>query len=301
MTEETAIQILILHPGSMGVTVAASLRQAGHDVAWIPAGRSAASLARAAEAELAAIPSLEEAATWAEVVISVCPPHAADEVARQVAATDFAGTFVDANAVSPSTARAIQAHFADTPVRCVDGGIVGPPARKPGTTRLYLSGSEAARLAAALGGGNLEVIALDGDPVAASALKMAYAAWTKGSAALLLATRAYAASAGVEAALLDAWSRGGPATQSGQDPATQSEVASRTVPPRAWRFVGEMHEIADAFAGADLPEGFHRAAADLYGRLAGFRHEAPEDADEVVRALLAGGDGKASADAGATS
>ena len=48
---------------------------------------------------------------------------------------------------------------------------------------------------------------LDGDPVSASALKMTYAAWTKGTAALLLAIEATAEANGVAAALHAEWAR----------------------------------------------------------------------------------------------
>src|SRR5205807_2605503 len=81
-----------------------------------------------------------------------------------------------------------------------DGGIIGPPARKAGDTRLYLSGAGAADVAARFKGSLLEAIVLDGPVGAASAIKMAYAGWNKGSQALLLAIRALAAHEGVDAA-----------------------------------------------------------------------------------------------------
>ncbi|MCK7519679.1 MAG: DUF1932 domain-containing protein [Ignavibacteriales bacterium] len=40
---------------------------------------------------------------------------------------------------------------------------------------------------------------------------------------------------------------------------------------KAWRFEGEMHEIASTFEGAGLPDGFHEAAAEIYHRMAGFK------------------------------
>jgi hypothetical protein len=91
--------------------------------------------------------------------------------------TRFAGIYVDANAVSPATARTI----AGLVGRYVDGGVIGSPPRKPGTTRLYLSGTEAARVAGLFAGTIVDALVVSEDPDAASALKMAYAAWTKGS------------------------------------------------------------------------------------------------------------------------
>jgi len=283
------MDVLVLHPGSMGATVASSIRAAGHQVMWIRQGRSAATVERAEAAGLTAVATLAEAVQTVDVVVSVCPPHAASDVAKEVAMSGFQGTFVDANAVSPATAAVIAAHFDPDLVTFVDGGIIGPPARKPSTTRLYLSGPSCQDLAAALAGGNLEVVALDGPTTAASALKMAYAAWTKGSAALLLATRAFAAAAGVEDDLVDAWQRGGPASRTGQDPAAQSELASRTVSPRAWRFVGEMHEIAASFETHGIPSGFHQAAAELYARLADFKDHQPDDVSAVMHAIVGAG------------
>jgi len=89
---------------------------------------------------------------------------------------------------------------------------------------------------------------------------MAYAAWTKGTAALLLAIRALARVEGVEDALLAEWERSQPDLPGG------SEAAARSAVAKGWRWVGEMEEIADTFAAAGLPDGFHRAAAEIYRR-----------------------------------
>jgi hypothetical protein len=123
-------------------------------------------------------------------------------------------------------------------------------------------------------------IVLDRAIPAASALKMAYAAWNKGAVALLLAVRALAAEHGVAQALLDEWKLSMP------DLPERSERAARGSAPRAWRWVGEMHEIARAFAGAGLPAGFHDASAAIYERLSRYK-DAPmaPDAEAVVAAL----------------
>ena len=65
--------------------------------------------------------------------------------------------------------------------------------------------------------------------------------------------------------------------------------AAATTAPKAWRFAGEMEEIAATLEAAGLPDGFHRAAAEAYARLASFRGE-PEgvQVDEVIAALLDG-------------
>ena len=57
---------------------------------------------------------------------------------------------------------------------------------------------------------------------------------------------------------------------------------------KAWRFAGEMEEIAATFAEADLPPQFHLAAAEVYRRLAGFKdHEGPPELEAIVAALRA--------------
>src|SRR5215831_2175468 len=187
------LTIGILHPGEMGGAVAAAAVAGGARVLWASEGRGDRTRRRAERAGLEDAGMLPSLAKQSDIVLSVCPPHAAVDVARAVAAHRFGGVYVDANAVSPATAREIGAVVERAGAAFVDGGIVGPPPARRGTTRLYVSGPEAARLAAPFAPGPLEVIALSGPPGAASALKMAYAAWTKGSAALLMAVRALAA------------------------------------------------------------------------------------------------------------
>ena len=276
------VTIGVLHPGEMGSAVAAGLAAGGARVLWTAERRSDKTRQRAARAGLAEVATLATLVGESCVLLSVCPPHAAVDVARAVAARRFAGLYVDANAVSPATARAIGDVVERAGAAFVDGGIVGPPPERSGTTRLYLSGAEAARAAALFARGPLEAIVLDGPPGAASALKMAYAAWTKGSAALLMAIRALAAAEGVDTPLVREWERSQP------DLAARSETAVRTNARKAWRFVGEMDEIAATFAAAGLPDGFHRAAGDIYGRLAEYKDAAePPPLAEVADTLAA--------------
>src|SRR5690606_13363161 len=115
----------------------------------------------------------------------------------------------------------------------VDAGIIGGPPWKPGAARMYLSGREAPRAARMLAGGPLEVVVLDAPVGAASALKMAYAAWTKGTSALLVNIEALALEEGVHGALMQEWAR------------SQPELVERsarlgTAAAKAWRWVGEM-------------------------------------------------------------
>jgi 3-hydroxyisobutyrate dehydrogenase-like beta-hydroxyacid dehydrogenase len=271
----------VLHPGEMGSVVGAAARANGLRVLWASDGRSAGSRARAAKAGLEDVRTVERLVAASELILSVCPPHAALDLARAVAAQRFSGLYVDANAVSPQTALEVTRIVEQAGAAFVDGGIIGPPPTTRGPTRLYLSGPNARRIAELFAQGPLEAIALDGGRAAASALKMAYAAYTKGTAALLMSIRAFATRAGIDEALLSEWKRSQP------DLPALAERAVRATPPKAWRFVGEMEEIAATFEQAGLPDGFCQAAAEIYRRLTPFK-DAPEppSAAQVVEALV---------------
>lgn len=274
----------VLHPGDMGVTVAGAC---SGTVLWASEGRSAGTCERAAGAGLTDAGGLASLVAAADIVISVCPPHGAEALAAAVADAGFAGCYVDANAVSPATARRIAARFESF----VDGSLIGPPAREPGTTRLYLAGPDAARVAARFAGSLLDARVLDSGGIgAASALKMAYASWTKGTNALLVAVAALAEAEGVSDDLTAEWGL----SQSGlSQRLTYTAIRSA---PKAWRWVGEMDEIADTFAEAGLPDGFHRAASEVFARLGEFKNSRSASVEQMLEALL--GADSASADVG---
>jgi 3-hydroxyisobutyrate dehydrogenase-like beta-hydroxyacid dehydrogenase len=275
------VVIGLLHPGDMGSTVGAAAKAGGTRVLWMSEGRSPATRKRAESGGLEDAGTLGQLVKASDVILSVCPPHAALDVARAVAAQRFAGLYVDGNAVSPATAREIGSVVEAGGAAFVDGGIVGPPAQNRGTTRLYLSGKDAVRLVPLFAAGPLQAIVVDGPAGAASALKMAYASYTKGSAALLMAIRALAAAEGIDDALLAEWQRSQP------DLAARSESAAGRNAKKAWRFVGEMEEIAATFADAGLPDGFHQAAAEIYRRMSGYKDAPPPSMADVAQALLA--------------
>jgi 3-hydroxyisobutyrate dehydrogenase-like beta-hydroxyacid dehydrogenase len=274
----------LLHPGEMGAAVGQGLAAGGHRVLWVPEGRSPASAARAAAAGLTAVSGgLADLTREADVIVSVCPPHAALEVAREVAgfglarrAAGFGGMYVDANAVSPATAREVARIVEAAGADYVDGGIIGTPPVAPGFIRFYLSGARAGEVQRLFAGGEVDALVVGGEAsVAASAVKMAYASWTKGSAALLLAARGLARAEGVEEALLTEWGISQPGL------ADRSERAAGSAAAKGWRWVAEMEEIAAAMAGAGLPDGFHLAAAEVYRRAC-----AAGSVDAILTALL---------------
>jgi hypothetical protein len=244
----------LLHPGEMGAAVGGALRERGETVLWASAGRSPETARRAEGAGLEDAGDVAALSGRCEILLSICPPHAAVEVARTAAG--FAGIYVDANAIAPATARTI----ASLQPRFVDGGIVGPPPSHPGTTRLYLSGAEAGQVAGLFAGTNVDARVISGEPGAASALMAAYAGWTKGSAALLLTVRELARVEGVEDALLEEWRLSLPELEE------QLAGAERSARRKGWRWIGEMEEIARGMAAQDLPAGFHEGAAEAFRR-----------------------------------
>lgn len=258
-------QVGILHPGSMGIFVAACLQKNGHSVYWVSEGRSAATQRRAGQHNLQDAGSLAHLCQICDTIVSVCPPHAAETLAAEVLAHGFQGLYVDANAIAPQRATRIAQRAGKAGVAFVDGGIVGGPAWDGGETWLYLSGATAAAAADLLAHGPLVARQLGDEVGQASALKMCYAAYTKGTTALLCAILAAAENLGVRRALEAQWNADWP------DFTQQSHRRVQNVTTKAWRFHGEMGEIASTFAAAGLPPGFHEAAQEIYARLAHFK------------------------------
>jgi 3-hydroxyisobutyrate dehydrogenase-like beta-hydroxyacid dehydrogenase len=240
----------------MGAAIGAQLAQAGHRVLWVSAGRSQATAARADAAGLVDAGTLPALVEQCDVILAICPPSAAVDTARSL--PPYQGIYVDANAIAPATSRAISVTVTGGGARYADGGIIGRPPTSPGDVRLYLSGPPAAQVADLFHATVVEAPVLDGEIGTASALKMAYAGWTKGTQALLLTVRALAVAEGVDDDLLAEWRLSIPQLVS------QYPAAERAGQTKGWRWVGEMIEIADAMSAVGLPDGFHRAAAEVF-------------------------------------
>ena len=170
----------------------------------------------------------------------------------------------------------------DKNIDFVDGGIIGPPANSEGSTRLYVSGGRCREIEAVFTNGFLGVHSLEGGIGKAAALKIAYAAWTKGSSALILAVRAMARNAGVEEDLLYEWGLSQPNAEA------MTSLSATLNSPKAWRFVSEMNEISETFAANGVPNNFWDAAAEVYDRLKDFKN-IPNDqvnVDSVIQKLI---------------
>jgi 3-hydroxyisobutyrate dehydrogenase-like beta-hydroxyacid dehydrogenase len=264
------LNIGVLHPGAMGAQVAAQAVAAGHRVHWLPQGRGEATGRRARAAGLVGADSLAALAQTCDLLVSVCPPAAARDVAESVAATAFSGVYLEANAISPRHTVEIAELFggsgsgsepgSGTGVTVVDGGIVGPPPQRAGSTVLYLSGDEDAAgvVRRAFEGGFLAVKPLGGEIGKASALKLAFASYNKITFVLAAQACALAAGYGVLEDLLALGGRALAGTPLGRPDSLSTAAA------RAWRWAPEMREIADACATAGVSPDLARIAAELF-------------------------------------
>ena len=270
------MKIGVLHPGEMGSSIGDCLIQSGHEVFWASSERSQSSRDRAATWQEKS--KLSELVEEVDAILSVCPPSEARALANEVLDLRFRGIYVDANAIAPQTASEILNDFGSN---YVDGGLIGPPAREKGRTRLYLSGKFAREVGSWFDTSLLEakVIATEMG-VQASSLKMAYAGYTKGSSALLILINAFAELAGVRESLVAEWELSQPAL------IKRSEQVAKGTAAKAWRFVGEMEEIAKTMKSSDLPEGFHNGSAELYSLMARFKGAKSPDLNEVLEEII---------------
>jgi len=275
----------ILHPGEMGISIAASATNSGHRAYWVSHGRSIKTRVRADEHGLVETESISELCGTCAIIICVCPPHAAEEVAKLVIEGGFQGSYLDANAISPQRALRIENMMREHNIHFIDGSIIGGPAWKPGETVLYLSGKNANVIANCFKNGPLATKIIGEEVGKASALKMCYAAYSKGTTALLSAILATAESLGVRQELYQQWDLDDPAF---------SEQANRRViraAVKAWRFEGEMQEVESTFQAVGLPGGFHSAAAEVYHRMAALKKSSMEHTiDEIIDIIADGTD-----------
>lgn len=232
------MKVGLLYPGEMGSAAGSAVRG---EVLWASEGRSQTTAHRAAG--FTDVGSVDELVRASDVVLSICPPAIAEEIAQQVFGLGFEGVYVEANAISPERMRRI----AKLGSRVVDGSIIA----KTGIN-LYLAGNDAPLVASLFGGGEVKAIDLEAEIGAASALKMAFGGWNKigtvftGHAHEI--GRRYEVTAWLEAE------------------GVSSEQLPR-IAGRAWRWAPEMEEIGDTCVELGLSDGVPRAAAALYREL----------------------------------
>lgn len=259
MTQSKQSTIALLGAGSMGSAIGRTLTQGGVRVLTTLEGRSAASVTRARESGMADA-SLDTLATC-DFILSIVPPGVAVESAERMAPllgrVERKPVYVDCNAISPDTVGKIARVLEPTGASFVDGAIIG----QPSAPKFYMSGPDASHTLL-LADAGLVVRVLDGPVGAASALKMSYAGITKGLTALGSAMSLAAMRNGAGAALLDELAE--------SQPALAAWLAGNVprMPPKAYRWVAEMEEIAQ-FIGEEFAERrIYEGAAGLYARLA---------------------------------
>jgi len=245
----------ILHPGSMGAAVAGCAATNADAVLWCAEGRSPASAGRAERFGLEPVNSLRELLERSDTVISLCPPAAAEDLAKDVARTGFTGVYLEANAISPERTRRVAALLTDARA-VVDGGVIGGPPVGGATPALCLSGPgpEAAAVERLFAGTAVRTKVVGSEVGQASALKLSYAGFQKVSRVLVALSYGLAREHGVDQELRDIGARG-----SASYLAEPEHVALAAA--RAWRWGPEMDEIGDALAAAGLPPEILRAAA----------------------------------------
>lgn len=252
----------ILHPGSMGAAVAACAATNAAAVLWCEDGRSTASVERAARFGLTPVATLAALLDRSDIVISLCPPAAAEDLAHDVAGHRFAGVYVEANAINPVRTQRIAALLAPA-ATVVDGGVVGSPPVGGKTPTLHVSGppDATARIEALFAGTAVRAAVLGVELGKASALKLAYASFQKTSRVLVALAVGMAREHGVDQELIEVASRRTDSYLS--EPQYVVKTAAR-----AWRWGPELEEAADTLAAAGLPPEMLRAAASTLARWA---------------------------------
>ena len=284
--------IAILSPGSMGSAVGQALRENGYDVVTNLDGRSERTLALAEEAGFRAVSGIDSIVEEADLVMSILVPSEAISVAREAAAamkrTGASPAYADCNAVSPDTARELGGIIEAAGGRFIDAGIIGGPPGSGSPPRFYASGPHEAVIGE-LDGKGIIVPLLGGDVGRASAIKMCYASLTKGVSALQTAALVAAYRLGLSSELESEMS----SSQANVLAQMQSVIG---LPGKAFRWVGEMEEIAATFESVGVTGNFHHGAAEIFRMVAGspLGDERPETIDpnrtlqETVEVFAAG-------------
>lgn len=276
----------VVSPGDMGQAIAGRLRESGLNVIVALDGRSERTRTLAREAALTDCGSMEKLVATCELVISVINPGEALNVSREAAAaiskTGRRIAFADLNAVSPQTARDADRMIREAGGVFIDGGIIGPPPRtdrdKP---RIYVSGPDA-YLMEQISHPNLLIRVMSERIGDASGVKMCYAAMTKGTTALAVELLVAARELGVEQALEKEL------RESRNDVFEWQMRNIAVMPPKAYRWVPEMQEIAKTFGELGLTRRIFEGATDVYAMVAAtpLGKESPEQARKKGRSGL---------------
>lgn len=270
----------LLSPGDMGHVVGRVLSNHGMRVLTCLEGRSERTRGLAQKAGIASVPSYGKLVRGTDLILSILVPgeakNVADRVVQALREEKEEIVYVDCNAVSPATVRAIGKIFEETGSRFVDAGIIGPPPRDQGTTRFYASGRDA-REFETLKAYGLDVRVVGKSVGQASGLKMSYAALTKGTAALSTELLVASWRMGLYEALVEEFKLSQPERY------RVMERGLPIMPCKSRRWIGEMEEIGKTFEDLGLTPKIYQGAADIY-RFVGetaVANETPETLDRT--------------------
>jgi len=265
--------IAVIGMGEMGAAIAGRLAERGARVLTSLGGRTEASARRAVAAGVEVCDE-ETLVAEASLILSVVPPAVAEEVAAAfvplLARVEIAPVFLDANAIAPQTVKAMAKPFLAKRLPFGDASIIGGPPR-PGTLgpRIYMSGP-IAKAAGTLRDFGLDTRLLSSHLGDASALKMAYAGINKGMQAVGAAMVLGAYRNGAGESLLEELKQSQPQIHA---------FLARSFPAmygKAYRWDGEMRQIAKFLEPEEGAVGMLTGAADLYEHIAEANHEGPE-------------------------
>jgi 3-hydroxyisobutyrate dehydrogenase-like beta-hydroxyacid dehydrogenase len=263
----------------MGAGIAAQIVVGGHVVLWCPDGRSPATRQRAVDAGLRPV-SLGQLVTDSEIILSICPPAVAEQIATEVAEIGYLGSYVDANAISPARMQRITTRLTVAGAVVLDGCIFGAPPGGQPPARLYLAGDPAAshRVADLFTGSLVEPVLLGDHPGQASALKMAFASFQRTSRTAAALAHALADDYGISETLLTE------AERMPHDILTDRDYLP-SVAARAWRWAPELHEVADTLSNQHLPTDLALATATVLQRWADTATGQSTDPATILRQL----------------
>ena len=277
----------LISPGDMGHRVAMILKDHGLQVLTCLEGRSPRTRGLAQIAGVRAVDSQEQLVKEVDLILSILVPSEAEGAAASICqalqTTGARTLYVDCNAIAPSSARRIARLLQEAGSRFVDGGIIGPPPLRRGTTRFYISGPDATEVER-LSSYGLEVRVLGTEVGQASGLKMTYAALSKGFAALAIGVLVAAQRLDLYEPLIEELRLSQP------ERLARMEKSLPKVPPKAHRWVGEMEEIAQTFQEQGLTPFIHQGAAEMYRFLgkSPLADETPEtlDSDRTLEQVI---------------
>ena len=257
----STLTIAIMSPGDMGHSVAEALHLTGCRVVTVLDGRSELTARRAKRSNMEDLGNLEEMVEVSDFIFSIMPPEEAEnfakKVAKVIAVSNNSPVFTDCNAVSPSTTLAIAEVITSSGARFINAGIIGPPPGRGLTTKFYVSGRDA-NLLQFVSGTDIKLVFMGDDLVKASAIKMCYAALTKGTmtlhAGVLVAAELLGISEEVQGEIKE--------SQSFHWEAMNERVSAFACD--AGRWAGEMDQISETFSSVGVTPYLHQGAADIF-------------------------------------